>query len=743
MSLQFADVAAAALEMAPVLLAQWIGGKRQGHEWVGERKANGGLGDSWAVNLNTGQWLHGAGDEVGGDLVSLHAAIYHLEQIASLKQVAALVGVTDRLTAPILPRTAPPKAPETKPEPIPADAPPIPVHPQHGTASAVYVYGTAFVVARYDLAANEKQFRPFTWRGGKWHAKGYPEPRPLYGAARLAEMPEAPVLIVEGEKCADIAAHTMRRYVVLTWAGGAQAVKKSDWAPLAGRDVIIWPDADEPGAQAAATIAERLSGHAERVRVIQPNGQTDGWDIADAVAEGWDAKAIAKWAGEHIRVVTATMPEPTPAAAAHLTAEPSDFGPEGSGLATAEPVSTPTLYADDGASPGVRWSELNLETNQGGLPFPTLANASQILQIHPMLKGKIWFDTFQQKIWHSLKGVKKEWTDANTADLTVFIQQSLKLNKFNLGLVSEAIGHAARINSQNSLTDYLSGLQWDGTARLDEWLSDSLGVERSPYSIAVANNWPISMVARAFNPGTQADHMPVLEGKMGRGKSSFLSILGGEWYDAITTAIGDKDFVQALQGVWLVEIPDMAGFGRREHSLIISTITIRKDRYRASYGRYVEDHQRGCILSATSETDDYLAVGNGRRRFWPLRCQSIDLDVLHAQRDQIFAEAVMKYRAGEKWFQMPEGTEDEQTARIEPDLWAERALNYAAHLIESFGASTQQITSELILKEAIEMPMKDQGQKEKNRIAQIMRTEGWVQLRNASKRYWKKIERLP
>jgi putative DNA primase/helicase len=144
---------------------------------------------------------------------------------------------------------------------------------------------------------------------------------------------------------------------------------------------------------------------------------------------------------------------------------------------------------------------------------------------------------------------------------------------------------------------------------------------------------------------------------MGRGKSKFLEVLGGEWYGSLTRAIGDPDFLQEIQGLWLVEIPDMTGFGRREHSVILATITIRVDRYRPSYGRRAENRPRACVLVATSETDDYLSDTRGRRRFWPLRCNHIDLDVLASQRPQIFAEAVARYKAGASWHEMPEETD--------------------------------------------------------------------------------------
>jgi len=741
----FAAVGAAALDMAQVLLPQWLGGHREGHEWLGERKANGGPGDSWKVNLGTGAWACFASDERGGDLVSLYAALNHLNQGAALKQVAALVGVSDRPVT-VLDRI---KRTELPAEPIPLNAAdPIP-HFKLGQPVATYRYGSAFWVLRYEKDG-AKTFAQMTWRGGQWARKGAEPPMPLYGLELLAKHPDAPVMLVEGEKTCEAARSVLKAYVVMTWAGGANAVKKSDWAPLAGRDVVVWPDADDPGIKAAVQIATILQPIAKRVRVINPEDRGDGWDAADAIAEGWDAKRIAAWATARIRSVDdpnaakklngqhaapAPDPEPTPAP----DPPPADDDPEPLDApalelpAPRERVSSLSDYID---SAPVRWDALRLDTNQGGLPHATLSNASQILQMHPRLQGKIWYDTFQRKIWHTIYGAKREWDDSVSADLTVFIQQSLKLDKFGLSLVTEAVGHAARKNSKNSLTDYLSGLTWDGLERLDTWLGDTLGVERDAYSMAVAKNWPISMVARAFKPGCQVDTMPVLEGKMGRGKSSFLQILGGEWYDSIPTAIGEKDFMQEIQGLWLIEIPDMTGFGRREHSQILATVTIRNDRFRHSYGRYVENHPRGCVFAATSEGDDYLQDIRGRRRFWPLRCTSIDLDCLHGLRDAIFAEAVARYRNGEDWYSMPDEADEEQLARASADPWTEQILSQAQYLWDSSVGKTTQITAPYLLEYALGMKIQDMGQPEKNRVARIMHDHGWIKSRTNKSRCW-------
>lgn len=704
----FAAVASAALSMAHILLPEWIGGKRQGNEWLGESKANGGPGNSWCVNLTTGAWLHGAGDEKGGDLVSLYAARNHLKQGAAVKDVAQRVGLGAAERSPLVLEHA--RKPTERPAvPIPLGTIPPSPHSQYGEPVATYRYGDAFWVCRYDCGDGKKLFRPFTWRAGRWSATGYPDPRPLYRLKELGEDSEPQVLVVEGEKCADAAAKVLTM-AVTTWSHGASSVDKNDWTPLHGRDVLIWPDADDPGTKAAAWLAGHLQGKAYRVRVVQTNGQPVGWDIADAIAEGWDHDKIVDWMKAKLtRDVAPAQPPP------------------------------PVIQAGEQSESAISsWQALGLDMTEGGAPHATVANGSAIIATHPQLQGKIWYDTFTDKVYTNLKGgAPRQWTDADDLDLTVFIQHSMRLHKFNVMLVSSAAIHAARRNSRNSLTDYLDGLQWDGIERLETWLTDILGCDQNEYTMAVAVNWPISMVARAYVPGCKVDTMPVLEGAQGMAKSTFLEVLGDPWYGSIPTGFGDKDFLQAIQGHWLVEIPDMAAFSRREQGQILATMAIRKDIYRASYGRHTVTHPRVTVFGATSETDDYLQDMRGRRRYWPLRCREINLDALRAQRDQIFAEARDRYRNGAKWYVMPDSADEEQTQRAAPDLWTDRVIDYCTDLAGQRIA----VTSSRILSDAIELPLAKQTDAEKRRIARIMRENGWVQKRDAYGRKWKKVER--
>lgn len=146
----------------------------------------------------------------------------------------------------------------------------------------------------------------------QWCIHPFPRPRPLFGLDALQARPDAPVLLVEGEKCRAAGAGALPMYVVLSWCGGGKGVSYVDWGPLKGRDVVLWPDADEPGRHAmlghrdySGTFKPGIAQALHRVgvrsmRYVDPSGQPKGWDVADAIAEGWTPKQLATWAAHRV-----------------------------------------------------------------------------------------------------------------------------------------------------------------------------------------------------------------------------------------------------------------------------------------------------------------------------------------------------------------------------------------------------------------------------------------------------------
>jgi putative DNA primase/helicase len=187
------------------------------------------------------------------------------------------------------PSTAPAKARTklTPVMPVPADAPACEFeHQTLGSPTGTWTYRDAAGqllghVARYDPPGeNRKIFQPYVWTERGWKSQGFPTPRPLYGLDRLAARPEAPVLVTEGEKCCTAAQLLLPTYVCVTWHGGGSAVKQSDWAPLKGREIVCWPDADDVGVTAMKRVVKIVGAG----RVVQlPEGLEKGADLADDV----------------------------------------------------------------------------------------------------------------------------------------------------------------------------------------------------------------------------------------------------------------------------------------------------------------------------------------------------------------------------------------------------------------------------------------------------------------------------
>lgn len=188
--------------------------------------------------------------------------------------------------------------------PVPPDAPGIDWTALSRTQPTyLYAYrdadgGPLHYVARWDHSGGSKDIRPVVFietiaGQRRWAMQGVPEPRPLYGLDLLAARPGLPVLVVEGEKTADAARRLLPSHVAVTWSGGAANVLKADWTPLRGRDVVLWPDHDEPGRKAMGKAAEKLQALAKSVRLVSLPADLDAhWDLADEHPAGLDIHAL-------------------------------------------------------------------------------------------------------------------------------------------------------------------------------------------------------------------------------------------------------------------------------------------------------------------------------------------------------------------------------------------------------------------------------------------------------------------
>lgn len=221
-------------------------------------------------------------------------------------------------------------------------------------------------------------------------------------------------------------------------------------------------------------------------------------------------------------------------------------------------------------------------------------------------------------------------------------------------IIKTSLSELAEKKSTNVVKEYFENLKWDETPRLDTLLIDYFGTEDTIYSREIIRKELVALVTRIMTErAIKFDEMIILTGAQGIGKSTFLRKLGKEWYTDFKLKLDDKDTLVNLQKYMVVEIGELAGFNKVEITALKNFLSQVTDTYRAPYDRRSKEHPRHYVLFGTTNEDEFLRDYTGERRFWPIECskeratKSVFTDLTEAEVDQIWAEAVMKFRIGE------------------------------------------------------------------------------------------------
>ncbi|TGQ51623.1 hypothetical protein EN836_22990 [Mesorhizobium sp. M1C.F.Ca.ET.193.01.1.1] len=330
-------------------------------------------------------------------------------------------------------------------------------------------------------------------------------------------------------------------------------------------------------------------------------------------------------------------------------------------------------------------------------------NLRRELHRNALTKGLVRYNEFSQEIElarpiprPNMKMPKKfaprPWSDADdTALIEHFNHRGFR--RVGRSLVRDVVELEARSHPYHPVREYLDGLIWDGCPRLSRFFLDYCGAavegeteaDRAAalrYVEAVTRCFFISAVARVYKPGCKADAMIVLEGRQGTLKSRLLRVLAvrDEWFsDSLPHDLESKDARAHLAGRWIVEMSEVAQVRRSEIETVKAFLSCPIDRYRPAYGRTDVAVPRQCVFAGSTNADTYLQDPTGNRRFWPLRVEKIDLEAVAKIVDQLWAEAVAAWRAGEQWW-LAQDIEaiaaDQQEDRVVTDPWHDKIADF-------------------------------------------------------------------
>lgn len=373
---------------------------------------------------------------------------------------------------------------------------------------------------------------------------------------------------------------------------------------------------------------------------------------------------------------------------------------------------------------------LKMKEKKDGSLFvqPCLTNVLLILTEHEDWRNVIGFDEFRMQIVFKneppfTRSAKGRWQDSDDTEVCAWLEDNFF--SINPSLVNAAILVVAKRNAFNPLTDYLEALQpHDGESSLDTWLIDCFGAPDTPYIRAVGAKWMISAVARAYNPGCQADYMIVLEGDQGFKKSSVLRKLCpiGEWFSDGLSDYGSKAQAEEVEGKWIIEIGEMQGMAR-EQDKIKAFVTRREENYRPAYAKHTINSPRKCIFAGTINPDQvgYFRDHTGNRRYWPVPVMRELSEFTSAYRDRLWAEAVQRYKAKETWYlddpRIAAMAKFEQAKRVVEDAWQE--------MVESHVAGRESVSTDEIL-DHMQVKAERRDNASQMRIGKIMMALGWT-----------------
>lgn len=348
------------------------------------------------------------------------------------------------------------------------------------------------------------------------------------------------------------------------------------------------------------------------------------------------------------------------------------------------------VVAEDKEPYNEDWILLMDTEKKSGAYLPTIHNIYTILKNDEKMRDRWAYNDFEKREvfrknlpWRDISESGAEINDADLSRVRAYIERTYKFSaRANLG---DAIANVCRDHSFHPVRKYLSGLTWDGQPRIRNMLTEYLGAEPGEYTAAVMLKFLCAAVARIMKPGTKFDHILVLVGAEGQGKSSLAKKLGGAWFSDSLHSLDGKDGSEQVQGVWIIEMAELASLGKAKAERVKAFITTDIDRFRQSYGIRVEAHPRQCVFFGTTNEQNFLTSITGNRRFWPVKTHVVKpvkhvlKDMTDEERNQIWAEAVVAYKAGEP-LMLTEEIENIAHAKQEEHLDRDQRI----HMVEDY-----------------------------------------------------------
>lgn len=359
-----------------------------------------------------------------------------------------------------------------------------------------------------------------------------------------------------------------------------------------------------------------------------------------------------------------------------------------------------------------------LVRNASGFVANCEANAITIINTMAEFNG-VFYDSFAQQQRIDDGRQIRESTDEDDTLATACLQR-MGAPSLRRQIVRAAIAVVARERMRNPLQDYLLRLPaWDGTPRIETFWIDTVGAPDDEHHRAAGRNFFTAMIARAMQPGCELHEAYVPAGDQAIGKNQLFKALGGSCYREARHNINSIDFLRTLRGAWIFHMPELGALSGAKVEAIKNIVSAPSDDYLEKYEKHARTYPRTCVIVGSTNEDEYLNDPTGNRRFIPIRCAvaRVNVDLVKANRDQLLAEALHRYRQGGSWHEFPASTRYVQADRVVHDAWDGPIAQYVK--------GRPEVTIYEVLRDALGIEPARMAKAAQTRVGATLRKHGW------------------
>lgn len=306
------------------------------------------------------------------------------------------------------------------------------------------------------------------------------------------------------------------------------------------------------------------------------------------------------------------------------------------------------------------------------------------------------------------------------------------------------VAYVAKEREYDSAQRWLGSLKWDGIERINSFLEDCFGAESSDYHSAISRYFWTALAGRVIDPGVKADMVPVAVGDQGAGKSSTVAAIVPfeNAFIELDLGLSDADVARLIRGKLVVELSELKGLQSRAAGHIKQAITRQYEEWIPKYKEMNARYPRRCVFFGTSNEQEFLSDETGNRRWLPFQVGKCNPVFAKSIRDQLWAEAKVAYEIqGVVWQQAERLAADKLDDYFSFDTWFEELNNYLSMSddVKDFiefkidGSSSREILDQIF-----DIPVKQQDQADKNRVARVMKKLGYRNVSSRGKRFWRK-----